>query len=390
MAVSINMLNGIKVIDFTRFLPGPYCSMLMGDMGAEVIKVEQPGTGDYARRLMKGMFYAVNRNKKSITINLKTTEGKAIIRKLVRDADVVLEGFSPGVAEKIGIGYETLKNVNPKIIYCSISGFGQTGPYRDLPGHDINYLGFAGTMSIPGGIGQLPQKFGLAVSDLAGGMFAIVSILSSLLERIKTGRGQYIDVSITESVLSWTSTRLGEYMLAEGGEGNFSHLSATNDIYETSDGKRIAIVVIEEQFWPRFCQALGQDGWLQDPRFNTHANRAQHGVELRNMLTKIFKKNTAKEWVDILEKNKVPVSHIHSPRSVFSNNHFVQREMIQEVEIPHLERKMKQISFPVKFGNIKNTIKQGPPALGENNEEVLQAIGYKREEIVTLKERNII
>ncbi|WP_413299873.1 CaiB/BaiF CoA-transferase family protein [Bacillus sp. 1P10SD] len=380
-------LKGLRILDLTRLLPGPFCTLMLGDLGAEIIKVEEKGRGDYTREMLRGIYYSVNRNKKSISLDLKKEEGRQIIWDLAKVSDVVIEGFRPGVVERLGVDYDTIKKINPQIIYCSISGFGQDGPYRLVPGHDVNYLAVAGALSIPGQFGYPPIRSGLPVADLSSAMFAAVSILSALFARNKTKKGQFLDVSMTDSVFSWASTRLGDFMISQeiSQMDNMDHVLATNDIFETKDGKRIAIGVLEEPFWIGLCKTICREDLLKDNRYETHADRKENKNSLHKLLTDIFLQKDQATWMELLKTNKVPASKVNNPEEAFHDSQLQARGMIERLFVPSLNKEIYQVPFPVKLSDTPAEIKSPPPALGEHTEEVLKSVlGYSENKIVQL------
>ncbi|HEX7065458.1 MAG TPA: CoA transferase, partial [Bacillales bacterium] len=267
-------LESIRILDLTRLLPGPYCTMLLADFGAEVIKVETPKTGDYARwiepQLNDGnsaQFHSLNRNKKSMVLNLKSEEGKAVFLQLAQTADVVIESFRPGVMERIGIGYPTLKEINPEIVFCSLTGYGQNGPYAKSPGHDINYLSYSGLLDLQGEQGGRPVVPAAQIADLGGGALpAAVGIMLALFDREKSGQGQFVDIAMLDGVISWLQTILPDYLATEvplkRGELALSGGKACYEVYETKDGRYLAVGALEEKFWREFCEAIGCEDFI--------------------------------------------------------------------------------------------------------------------------------
>ena len=384
-------LEGIKILDLSRLLPGPYCSMLLSDMGAEVIKFEQPGVGDYVREMIPEMFMSVNRNKKSITLSLKSERGKEIFYRMVEKADVVMEGFRPGVTEKLGVDYGKVSKINPMIVYCSISGFGQDGPYRDIPGHDINYLGIGGILSIPGQVGRPPAKPGIPVGDLSSSMFAAVSILAALLARDKIGKGQYIDVSMTDGIVSWMSVRAGGYLtygkvpkVTEMG-----HLAPANDIFETKDGKKITLGALEEHFWKNLCKVLGLEELLKEPRYDTHKKRVENGLEISKKIQAVFLRKTREEWLEEMNNAGLPCGPVYTMEEVFTDPHIMHRGLVKEIDDPKLG-KIKQVPFPVRFSETPAEIQSPPPAMGQHTEEVLLSFGYSKEDVETFRKEEVV
>ena len=389
----MNILNNVKVLDLSRWLPGPFCTMLLGDLGADIIKIEQPGKGDPVRETFPGMYFSTHRNKKSVCVDLGNDAGKEIIYKLAKQSDVVVEGFRPGVIDRLKLGYEDLKKYNDKIIYASISGFGQSGPYRLRSGHDINYLSFAGALSVPTRLDQEPERPGLPVVDLSSGMYAVIAILAAIINRSATGKGQYLDVSMSDVILSWVASRFGDYMLTgkETADDDWEHIMACNDIYHTADGK-IAIAAIEQHFWEAFCKAVEREDILEDKRFLTGSDRKkpEHIRLLKEIITKELLKKTTSAWMDIFDEYGVPGSPVNSAAEALADEHFIQRDMIKEVFVPYMKQNLKQISFPVKFSGAKSDEISPPPSVGEHTAAVLENLGYGLDEINDLKEKKII
>jgi crotonobetainyl-CoA:carnitine CoA-transferase CaiB-like acyl-CoA transferase len=270
----VQPLSGCLVLDLTRLLPGPYCTLLLADFGADVIKVEDPGLGDYARWNEpkvgedSAFFSSLNRNKKSVTLNLKTAEGKELFLRLVEQADILVESFRPGVMDRLGLGYATLKTVNPRLIYSAITGYGQDGPYAGYPGHDINYLSYAGMLELQGERNQKPTPPVVQVADLGGGaLMAAVGILLAMQARQQTGEGQFVDISMTDGVISWLQTILPNYLanneLPKRGEMTLSGEKACYAVYETADGRYIAVGALEAKFWQEFCLGIGRPDFVE-------------------------------------------------------------------------------------------------------------------------------
>lgn len=371
-------LQGIKILDSAHQYPGPYCSMLLGDLGAEVIKMEQPGIGDPARA-NPGFFKGINRNKKSITLNLKTPSAKDILKRLVKEADVFTEGFRPGVVKRLGIDYDTLKEINPRLIYCSISGYGQEGPYRDLPGHDLNYMAMAGMLdSIRDEKGNhIPP--GIAIGDLSSGMFAVIGIMAALMARGETGRGQYVDVSMFDGLLSWMSIRFGLFFHS-GSSGR--PYDAGYGVFKGRDGKPFTLgIAHEDWFWDRMCKAMGLDGLVGIKG----AERHQRKKELVPKLKNVFAQKDREEWLRILTEADVPVAPVRTPEEVIEDPHVIFRKMIQGVKIPS-GGAIQQVAFPVKLSETPAKMQLPPPELGQHTEEVLLKAGYSREDILRFRE----
>jgi formyl-CoA transferase len=378
----------INIVDFSQRLPGPYCSGILADFGAEVTMVERAGSPPETRSVFPGLFELVNRNKRSMTLNMKNEQGQRIAEQLIKESDVLIEEFRPGVADRLGIGYEQVKKVNPLIIYCSISGFGQHGPYRDRVGHDINYLSLSGIMSIPGQPGIPPSRPGVPLVDLASGMYAAMSIMAALKRRDVENVGERIDVSMFDTMISWMGIRAGRSLIY--GEPNQNeHLSALNNVYETKDGKMLSLGAIEPHFWKNFCTASGREDLLEDPKFGSPSKRKEYAEELLKTLTEIIAERSCEEWEKILDWNEVPYAPVSSIGEALDDPHVKARGLIQEVETSHLGN-IKEIPFPVKFSGFDTDIRNPPPQWGEHTEEVLSDLGFTKEAITQLRKEKVV
>lgn len=379
-------LDHIRILDLSWLLP---YTTLLADFGADVIKIEEPTRGDYSRGLPplvdgEGAAFLINhRNKKSMTLNLKFEKGKKIFYKLVEKSDVLVESFRPGVVKRLGVDYETVKKFNQKIIYCSVSGYGQNGPYKDLPGHDINYIAEAGIL----GLNKTSEgKFvipDINIADLAACLYAPISILIALINREKTGRGQYIDLSIFDSAVSLLSLPASAYF-ATGFEGfPFKGLPHYN-IYQTKDEKYITLGILEERFWRNLCKVLDKEEMTKDI-FPTGKRRK----EIFSLFEKTFKTRDRDEWFTLLKDADVPCGSVHTLDEVFSDPQVLYREMVIEVEHPKIGR-IKQIGNPIKFSDTPAKIRLSPPLLGQNTEEILREMGYTEKEIKEFRNANVI
>lgn len=391
-------LEGLKVLDLTRSLSGPYCTMMLGDMGAEVVKVEIPGTGDETRSwgppFIKGessYFMSVNRNKKSITINLKTDEGKEILRRLIKISDIFIESFRPGTARDLGIDHQAVEKLNPRIIYCSISGFGQDGPYREKAGYDLVAQAMSGIMSITGERGRSPVKVGVAIADIGAGMFAAYGILSALYRREKTGEGQWIDSSLLDGQVAWL-TYMGAYYLATGElpeRLGTAHPSIVPYQAFKARDSYLVVAVGNDGIWARFCEALDILELAEDPRFRTNPDRVRNRDALVKILEDVFVRKPAKEWLDSLEKAGVPAGPLNNLDEVFTDPQVLHRKMLIEVEHSKAGR-VKVTGVPVKLSKTPGAIYLPSPALGEHTDEILKSIGYTDREIAVFRARGVV
>lgn len=387
-------LQGIRVLDLTRLLPGPYCSLMLADHGAEVIKVEQPGQGDYIRwwppmvNDTSGMFLVLNRNKKSITLDLKTPEAKNIFYRLVKESDVLLEGFRPGVTGRLEIDYERLKKVNPRLVYCSISGYGQDGPYALKAGHDINYIGYAGILGLTGRAGEGPALPAVQIADLGGGaLMAVAGILLALLARQHTGQGQLVDISMLDGVAAWLPILAGQFFaggdVPERGLTMLGGRYACYNVYRAGDGKYIALGALEEWFWEKLCRHLGREDYIP----LQFADQRQE--EIIDFLNSTFSSKSRDQWVEELSKVDICCSPVYDFPEVFDDPQLKHRQMVLESEHPALG-KVRQLGFPIKLSGTPAGLHRHAPALGEHTEEILSRLGYTAEEISRFKKNRVV
>lgn len=350
--------------------------------------MEQPGRGDYLREISYPRFVGLNRNKKSVSIDLKTGAGKEIFYRLVSSADVVMEGNRPGVAQRLGIDYETLRHKNPGIIYGAISGYGQESPYGNWPGHDVNYMGVAGALTLSGEPGEPPD---IPVADFSSAMFAVIGILSAILVRGKTGAGQFVDVSMTDGVLSWMTPYLAEYLMLKARQmKSIGRISRTHyGIFKAKDGKHITLGVIEDWFWENLCKVIGREDMAQDPRFEIFPQRAGYNDEIRPILEEVILKKSSHEWIRIMNDNNVPCGPVNSFDEVCSDEHVLKRDMLGSLQVPGVGE-LRLPKFPIKFTVTEPVFGNTAPALGQNNEEVLLGLNYTYDEIAKFKQEKII
>ncbi|MBM4763798.1 CaiB/BaiF CoA-transferase family protein [Bacillus sp. B15-48] len=391
-------LEGIKVIELSRTLAGPFCSMQLADMGAEVIKVEQPGIGDETRSYtppeINGescYFMSLNKNKKSITLNLKSEEGQKIVKELVKDADVLIENFRNGTMEKFGLGYDVLKEINPRLVYCAVSGFGRTGPMKDEPAYDLIMQGFGGLMSVTGEEGRAPVKVGFSIVDLATGLYAALGVVLAIHAREKTGKGQCVESSLLETIVSLTNY-LGQNVLATGkapGRLGSAHPSLVPyQAFETKDG-HVIIGVPNDWLWKKMCDALKLHDLKEHPKYAENINRVANREELVGILTEYTKTKETAEIIDVLKRAGVPSGPINNIAELLEHPQVIHREMVQEVEHPTIGT-LKMLGVPLKLSETPGAIRKAPPLLSENTDEVLQALGYGSEDLKSFKEKGVI
>lgn len=380
-------LESIKVLDLSRYAPGPYCTMILGDLGADILKIEDKGSELVVPEFPapSSPFEPLNRNKRSIVLNLKTDEAKHIFYKLVEKVDVVVEGFRPGVAKRLGLGYETLKEINPRLVYCSITGYGQDGPYRDLAGHDLNYIaqgGFLGIMSRPD---VIP---GNVLGDLAaGGMQAAIGILTALVARKTTNKGQYVDIAMTDGVVSLLSLYIGKYLetgsMPKEEERATVGGTAYYNVYKTKDGKFITIAAGEPKFFANLCKALGCEKFIL---FQMDSGKT---TEIKEFFTRTFLTKTRDEWFDILSQSDTAVGKVYAIDELISDPQVLHRQMIVELDHP-TSGKVKQVGIPIKLSDTPGRIRKFGSRPGEDTAEVLKDLGYSAEEIRDLVNKGAV
>lgn len=394
-------LDGVRVLDLTRLLPGAVATMLLADFGAEVIKIEEPGAGDPARSIGSGakggaragrsspVFLATNRNKRSVVIDLKREDGRALFLRLAESADVVIEGFRPGVMQRLHLDYETLSAINPRLVYCALTGYGQNGPYRLEAGHDINYISIAGLLGLNGERGGPPIIPGVQIADLAGGSLqAVIGILLALLARAQTGRGQMVDVSMMDGALSMMIVPLSMYFasgrMPERGAELLSGRYACYHIYETKDGRHLALGALEAKFWANACELLGRADLI--PEQWVEGERQQRLIET---LGGIFRTRTAAEWIEAAAGRDLCLTLIKDPGEALEDPQVVARGLITEIDHP-TEGRMRQIAPYIKLSETPGEVTLPPPRLGEHTRAVLEENGLSTEEIDQMLAAGII
>jgi crotonobetainyl-CoA:carnitine CoA-transferase CaiB-like acyl-CoA transferase len=391
-------LAGTTVIDFSRVLSGPYCTMLLADMGARVIKIEQPGRGDDTRAwgppFVNGesaYFLSVNRNKESVTLDLKHAAAAGIVQRLLDRADVVIENFRPGTMERLGFGYEAISARRPRVVYCSISGFGQNGPRRDEAGYDAVVQAEGGLMSITGGSSGPPYRLGVAISDIATGMFAAQGILLALLARTKSGRGQRVDVGLLDSTVALLTYQASYYFATgrpAGRIGNQHPAIAPYDTFPAADGEFV-LAIGNDQQWQRFCAAAGLDELQTDERFLTNASRVQYYGALRQILAPHLRATPRNEWIERLKRAGVPCGGVRDVGEVLKDPQIAAREMIAAVDHAAAGH-LRVLGVPIKLSETPGSVRSAPPALGQHTAAVLHEIGMGDEEIGGLRRAGAI
>jgi len=395
MDKQLKPLSDLTVLDLSRVLAGPYCSMMLGDLGADVIKVERPELGDDTRHWdppsaggEAAYYLCVNRNKRSLTVNLKEAEGREIIRELARKSDILIENYKVGTLDKMGLGYEEIKKINPGIIYCSITGFGQNGPYKDKPGYDFMIQGMGGIMSFTGDPEGPPMKVGVAIVDITAGLFASSAILAALRHREKTGVGQFIDIALLDSVVAWLANVGSNYLISGQLPRRFGNAHPNIVPYEpfmAGDGVYIALAVGNDPQWRKLCKLAGIEELAEDPRFATNAARVNHREDLIPIIQKKMLDRPAEEWLQVLDENKIPCGPINTLDKVFSDPQVLAREMVADVPHPTAES-FKMVASPMKFTETPCEITRHPPLLGEHTDEVLkEMLDFDEERIASLK-----
>jgi formyl-CoA transferase len=390
-------LAGLRVLDQTHVMAGPFCAMLLADMGAEVVKIEPPG-GEAARAVdlqaapgVPAAFLAMNRNKRGLGLDLERPEGGAIFKKLAATADVLVENYRPGVARRLGLDYDTLAAVNPRLIYCSISGFGRTGPYAGRGADDLIAQGMSGIMSATGSDAGPPVKVGVPITDLGAGLFAVFGILCALRARHVTGRGQLVDTSLFEAGLALSAWEATEYWYTgqvPRGLGTAHRLNAPYQAFRARDG-HFTVGAANNNLFPRFCALLGLDHLVADSRFGTVANRLRHRTELEPLIEAVTVKQPRAHWLERCEAAGVPAGPIYSVPEALDDPHARARGMVQELTHPQAGR-VKGLGNPVKMSRTPPTMVKAAPTLGEDTDAILRELGLPVSEIAALRAEGVV
>ena len=392
-------LSGYRVLDLSRILAGPYCTMILGDQGAEVIKVERPDIGDDTRTWgppfaggESAYYLCCNRNKKSIAIDLKNPKGVELVRELAKVSDVLVENFTPGLMKRFGLDFETLRQINPRLVYASITAYGQDGPYRDRPGYDMVLSAVGGLMFITGEKDGNPCKVGVAITDVLTGVYASGAITSALLWRERSGKGQCLDISLLDVQVSGLANIASNYLVAgkEATRWGTAHESIIPyQVFQTKD-RPIAIAVANQKLWINFCKLVGKEEWLNDPRFESNPKRVENREVLLPLIDDLFTQKTCDEWMTLLVRAAIPCGPVNDMQHLFADPQVQHRNMIAEVPHPTIGT-LRLAGLPIKYTETPGSIRLHPPLLGEHTDIVLaEVLDYSPQEIAALNAEGAI
>jgi len=392
----IGSLSGLRVLDLTQVMAGPYSAMLLADLGADVVKVEPPG-GDSTRQMPGAVgtdtpaFNAVNRGKRSVVVNLKAPQGRAIVTRMALASDILIENYRPGVMDSLGLGYETLSSENPRLIYASVSGYGQTCPSRQKGGFDLIAQGVSGIMSVTGSPGGPPVKAGIPLTDLGAGLFAVVGILAALESRHRTGAGQRIDTSLVDAGVALSVWEATEYFSGAGvpaALGSAHRMNAPYQAIRCADGF-MTLGGANERLFRRICEVLGHPEWMSDPEFADNASRVRHRDALAARIEAITASRPRQHWLALFEANEIPCGPINDYSQVFADAQVREREMVVDVEHPTLGR-IRSLGSPIKMSATPPDVRRRAPLLGEHTDVVLRELGMGEQEIAELRDAEVI
>lgn len=400
MSVTNNLLENICVIDLTRVLAGPYCTMMLGDLGADIIKIEVPGRGDDTRHwgppFTKGgesaYYLSANRNKRSMTLNLKSEEGLEILKKLIAKGDVLVDNFKTGTLSRWGLDYETLQEIRPGLIYCTVTGYGYTGPYSSRPGYDLIVQATGGFMSITGPENGDPSRAGVAIADISTGMFAANAILAALYSREQTGKGQRIDMSLLDSQVALLSYAATNYFVSGSITNRLGNAHPNIVPYQSFKARdmHFVLAVGNDKQWEIFCKSINKPEWIDDEKYSTNALRVNNRKQLIDQLSKLFATQNAGYWLEIFDKVGLPSGPINELDKVFENEQIKSREM--QIELPHsIDNKVTLLNSPIKIPTSPTKTHKAPPTLGEHTEEILkEKIGLDQDTVAKLRDEGIL
>ena len=391
-------LSGVVVVDLTQILAGPMCTMMLADMGANVVKVEKPNGGDDNRRMgppfvgdWAAGFLALNRNKRSLVLDLRDERGQAAFRRLVDRADVVVENFRPGVMDRLGLGYSELAKIKPELVYCTISGFGSTGPYRNRGGFDLVTQGMSGLMSITGHPDSPPAKVGVPITDISAGLLAANGVLCAYIHAQRTGQGQMVDTSLLEAGIAYTVWESSVYLIdgeIPGPLGSAHRVSAPYQALKTKDGY-INIGASTQRTWEQFCRAIDLEDLISDSRFEIPGDRKKREVELAALLEETLTQQTTGHWMELFDKSGVVAGPIYNMEQVYQDPQVQAREMLVDLEDPELGT-LHNIGIPVKLSETPGRIRHRAPALGEHSIEILNEFGFSKKEVDNLVQAEVV
>ena len=392
-------LSGIRILDLSRILAGPYCTMILGDQGAEVVKVERPGTGDDTRTWgppfaggESAYYLCCNRNKKSIVVDLKKQRGVELVKELAKVCDVLVENFTPGLMKRFGLDYEALRELNPRLVHCSITAYGQDGPYRDRPGYDMVLSAVGGLMWITGPQGGEPCKVGVAITDVVTGVYASGAITAALLWRERSGKGQFIDISLLDVQVSALANIASNYLVAgkEATRWGTAHESIIPyQVFKTKD-RPIAIAVANQKLWVNFCKMVGKEEWIDDPRFETNPKRVENREAMIALVAEVVARRTCAEWMERFVKASIPCGPVNNMEGLFADPQVLHRGMLAEVPHPTIGT-LRLGGIPIKYSETPGTVHLPPPLLGEHTEEILtNVLDYSSRQIDDLRQQGAI
>ena len=392
------VLKGLRVLDVSTLIAGPYCAMILGEMGAEVIKIEHPEGGDPGRVIgppyVKGqsaLALSMNLNKKSLTLDFSKTKAKEIFFALLRDSQVVVENFRPDIVESLGLDYPTLSKDRPDLVYCSVSGFGERGPYRMKAGTDTIFQGIGGVMTVSGEPGDPPLRLGIPLVDVSTGIYAALGVMMALYHRSQTGKGQKVEICLLDSLIALQTPRVMEYFVTGKNPlrtGRSSPFGAPIQFFETKDGY-INLSVFLDKFWRKLCAALGIEHLAEDPKFARNADRMKNRRELENILAKIFRERTSAQWREILDRHDIPNGPIHTYEDVFQDPQVQYNKIAVEVGHETLGS-FRYVGLPFHLMDTPGSPQSPPPMVGEHTGEILTELGFTGKEISQFKEQGVI